>query len=302
MQGLRGPGWLTGGVNRRFQASASQPVPDLRSSASICGFHVEAALAAMFDLLESLLQPLGLIWLAGWIAVALGLWKRRWSTAALGFFTGLLLHLVGGTNLCAFLLARLEAPYDPLSYPLPTPGADAVVMLGGSHAWSRRALVGWEAGEQSDRILTAVELVRTGRAQTLVLGGAGYEEQGRIHADSELITRWFRDWGVPVREVVTLGVCANTRDEAERTARLAAERKWRRVILVSSAWHLPRAEAAFRKAGLAVEPVGADFPGLETLNEGFQLHPVPRLAGFQQFSLWLHEVIGHRYYRFKGWI
>ena len=68
-------------------------------------------------LVEALLHPLGLLWLACLVAGLGALVKRRrgWGCFCLSLALGL--HLVGGTNLACFLLARLERPYDVLTRP-----------------------------------------------------------------------------------------------------------------------------------------------------------------------------------------
>jgi uncharacterized SAM-binding protein YcdF (DUF218 family) len=98
----------------------------------------------------------------------------------------------------------------------------------------------------------------------------------------------------PVEEVE--GVVRNTRDEALGVSRLARERGWREVILVSDASHLRRAGAVFEKAGLRAlcTPCPERNYDLTTLND-----PGERLHAFQQ---WLWETIGYEVYRLRGWI
>lgn len=55
-------------------------------------------------------------------------------------------------------------------------------------------------------------------------------------------------------EVVTLGGVLNTREEAERSRELVERRGWKWVLLVTSAFHMGRAEATFRRAGVPVHP------------------------------------------------
>lgn len=254
------------------------------------------------SLVEAVVQPVGLIWFACLLVAVVAVAKRRRRLAAFAGGIALLLHLVGGTNLPAWLLARLERPYDTLGRPLPAPGADAVIMLGGSHAYCRRSLVGWDAGEPSDRIFAAVELIRLGRAPTLVLGGAFYKTNGVERPDSEPVIRWLKDWKAPAGEVVPLGICRDTRDEAVKTAELVRVRQWKRVIVVTSGYHLRRAEGVFRKAGVPCEMFGAEFNGLEYWGDGLAVKLVPDYIGFRTFQHWLHEEFGLLYYRAKGWI
>ena len=73
------------------------------------------------------------------------------------------------------------------------------------------------------------------------------------------------------------------------------------MLVVSTAAHLRRAEATFRKTGLEVHPVGCDFVGLDRLAAKGQWLWVPRLDGFLLVNTWIHEEIGWFYYRLKGW-
>jgi uncharacterized SAM-binding protein YcdF (DUF218 family) len=108
-------------------------------------------------------------------------------------------------------------------------------------------------------------------------------------------------WRLPTGRIHLLGMCTNTRDEAERTAQLARRMGWHRVILVSSASHLKRAEATFRKAGLEVDPVGCDFHGVDRLGATQRWKIVPSVDGLLLCNEWVHEALGWWYYRLKGW-
>ena len=138
--------------------------------------------------------------------------------------------------------------------------------------------------------------------RSLVLGGSYYKVEGQRRPDAELLTTWARAWKLPLGEVHLLGICANTREEAALTAQLARAQQWRRVILVSSGYHLARAEAVFRKAGLEVLPVGAEFLGLDSLGGEGSFSLIPRGRGFELSSYWIHEQLGWLYYRLKGWV
>jgi uncharacterized SAM-binding protein YcdF (DUF218 family) len=257
---------------------------------------------SLTGLIESLLQPVGMIWVSCLVAGVVAWRKRQRGWAGFNLGIVLLLHALGGTNAPAWLLSWLERPYDPLVNPLPAAGADAVVMLGGAHAYCRRTLTSWDAGEPSDRILAAIELMRQGRAHTLVLGGAGYELEGVKRPDSEPVVAWMKRWNLAPANLIELGICRDTRDEAFKTAELVRQRGWKRVVVVTSGYHLRRAEGVFRQAGVPVEMVGAEFQGLEALGSKFTVRAVPDAEGFRLFRYWLHEELGLIYYRLRGWI
>ncbi len=255
----------------------------------------------LYDSLGALAQPIGVIWAALLAATLWNLFHRRWKASIFPGTLLLFIQVVGGTQIPARLLAGLERPYDPRVRGWPEK-ADAVVMLGGAHGFTTRSPLRFGVGEAGDRILLALEFLRTGRAKALVLGGSFYEADGQRRPDSELITAWARSWHLPVGELHLLGVCANTREEAQRTAQLADAHGWRRILLVSSGYHLARAEAVFRKAGLDVMPAGAEFLGLDGLDGKDSWRVVPRSRGFDLIGYWAHEQVGWLLYRWNGWV
>ncbi|HTI68961.1 MAG TPA: YdcF family protein [Candidatus Limnocylindria bacterium] len=250
---------------------------------------------------KDLLQPVGLIWI-GLIAVAiLALRKKAWGAGITAAGLAVLLFLAGASPYPARWLASLERPYDrPMNAQIPA--ADAVVMLGGTHAFAKRELVHLSVGNSSNRILTALELMRLGKSRNLVLGGSKYAYQGIYRPDSELILGWAAAWKLPVGQVYPLGICIDTHDEAVRTAELVAQKHWREVLLVTSAGHLRRAEAVFRKVGVKVIPVGCDFSGLATLEGTHTWYLVPRSDGLSLLGQRIYEEIGWWWYWWKGWI
>jgi uncharacterized SAM-binding protein YcdF (DUF218 family) len=96
--------------------------------------------------------------------------------------------------------------------------------------------------------------------------------------------------------LVETPVVLNTHDEAVVVARIARQRNWRRIILVTNPAHSRRAVAVFEKAGVKVlsSPCIEGDYDLNSPNE-----PGGRLAAFR---VWLHETIGYQTYRWRGWI
>jgi uncharacterized SAM-binding protein YcdF (DUF218 family) len=175
-------------------------------------------------------------------------------------------------------------------------------MLGGTHAFSHRELLHFIVGPTSNRLITALELIRLGKAPNLVLGGSKYKYGGADRPDSELIQIWLKAWRIPAGNVFPLGICRDTRDEAMRVSELVAEHRWRRVLLVTSAGHMHRAEATFRRLGVEVVPVGCDYAGLAWLDGEHRWRLFPTVEGLELLQRWMHEQIGWWIYWWKGWL
>jgi uncharacterized SAM-binding protein YcdF (DUF218 family) len=214
-----------------------------------------------------------------------------------------LLGLVGAwwlvelTALPGRLLAALEQSYlDPTQTAPET--ADAIIVLGGWGKASTNEFAGLDFGPAADRVLMGIDMARRGMAPVLVVGGAA-AARGESPPEPELIRLWVEEWALLELPVLELPPCRTTRDEAVRVIELAKERGWGRVFLVTSGWHMKRAEATFRAVGLDVVPVGCDFVGTASLRKSPKL--VPQVHTLSLFQLWLHEVVGYQYYRLRGW-
>lgn len=248
-----------------------------------------------------LLEPIGFIWLILLLALVRALCKRQTGQALFCGGMALFITVIGSTKLPALLLAGMEKPYAVENLES-LPECDAVVVLGGTHSAVSKGVYGVEFGDAVDRIIMAAELVRQGRGNALVIGGGGYPAANGLQSEGILLKKWLESWKVLGKPIHDLGVNSNTRDEAVRTATLARDKGWTKIILVTSAWHMRRSEALFKKAGLEVIPVGADFEGTSALETGWDFYPVPWDAGFRRMAWFMHEQVGWWYYKFRGWV
>jgi uncharacterized SAM-binding protein YcdF (DUF218 family) len=248
-----------------------------------------------------LFEPLGAIWLLMVFGVFWLIWRRQWRSAVWSGVPAVLMFLTGSTSLVDAIVARAERPqivadFDHLA------GADVVVALGGGYCLSENDMLGFSLTDGGSRVLTAVELVRRGKAKALVLGGsvplAG--KPGVVAAS--FVQKWVLDSGLAVVAVTNLGLCANTHDEALRFKELSAQAGWRKVILVTSALHMPRAVAVFAAQGIAVVPVACDFQACDVPSAAGDFSPFPRQTRFHILALYLHEKIGWWVYRARGWV
>jgi uncharacterized SAM-binding protein YcdF (DUF218 family) len=257
----------------------------------------------MIEFLSPLAKPIGFIWLFLCTGTAWLAWKRRWQPAAITGAAAALLYLFGATPLPYKLMAGLEKPYARGSL-TNFPVCDAVVMLGGAHRFSTYDTFHLDLTSCSDRILTSLELMRIEKAKVLVLGGNTYSDNGARKPDSNLLRDWFAAWGIPKGPVLDLGRNRNTYDEAVQTKSLATRYGWKRVLLVTSAFHCRRAEGVFRAQGVDVVPVGCDFQSIAAeLPDGGGLYElIPQMDGIQVMSLYIHEAVGWYVYKWRGWL
>lgn len=179
--------------------------------------------------------------------------KRRWAfwVAAVG---GGLLFVQSLPPVSGTLMATLEQRAGPvLTEPA---GAQAIVVLG-----SGLNLNAMEYGNDTATERTLVRL-RYGatlarRYQLPVLASGGMPPQGS-RSEAEVIAEILeREFGVPVRwrEMQS----QDTADNAAMSATILRAADVRRIILVTQAFHMPRAQRLFEAAGLEVVPGPTDF-------------------------------------------
>lgn len=244
-----------------------------------------AAMGALLAVTLPQLLSTGLLGMAALLVagVGLGAWiggtRVRWLLPLAAFGLVALLGVVVSTPLAGRLADRLVRE-DPLQR------ADAVVTL--SSGSSREGTLD---SYGTERLLGALELLADGWAPALVRTELPPEWPSTA-GDVERLTR-LAGLDVPI---LAAGPVESTRDEAVAVARLAAERGWRRIILVTSPVHSARAAAVFEGAGLTV----ISRPCRDRV--AFRSEPSWPAIRLDVFQGWLHEEAGWVLYSARGWV
>jgi uncharacterized SAM-binding protein YcdF (DUF218 family) len=192
--------------------------------------------------------------------------------------------------------------------PQPLPRADAVVALGGGLRPPLPPRQAVEVSEAGDRLLTAVRLLRQGKADWLVVSGGSVSlrQQDPTPGEGGLASRLAIELGAPAAKIVSNGAGRNTAEELQSLDALAQRRGWRRLLLVTSATHLPRAVATARRlTRVTIIPVACDFqvvelPGQESFASLLQ-GLLPDAEALDNTTRSLKELVGLAVYRLRGW-
>jgi len=245
--------------------------------------------------LSSLLMVLGLVWL----------WKRpRLASGAIALAL-FIVFFTSNPNVAAKLVRTLEQQYLP---PSPMPTADAIVVLGGATA-SQLAPRPWvEVSEAGDRILYGARLYNQKRAPKLLLSGGRVSWRGGSGgSEADDMKQIAMAMNVPDGDILLEGESLNTRQNAVNTKQILAAESIDSVLLVTSAIHMPRSVAIFKKLGINVIPAPTDYlaptetQGPITL-EGRILSLLPDAESQAQFTRAFKEYIGFFIYRLRGWV
>ncbi len=125
------------------------------------------------------------------------------------------------------------------------PDYDAVVALG-----TRVRAGGRPSAGLRRRTGHAVHLALEGRAGAVILCGG---EGAHPPAEAQLMREMALAAGLPDERIVLEAASANTFENAVNAARILHDRGWRRILVVSDGYHLPRALFVFRRLGLVVD-------------------------------------------------
>jgi uncharacterized SAM-binding protein YcdF (DUF218 family) len=206
----------------------------------------------------ALLAPGSLLFLAALASFVLH--RRRPHLArALTACTALALGALSLLPLAHWTLAPLENRFPRPELPATV---DGIVVLGGAIDLERtRAPDRPELNDAADRLGAFVALARRYPGARLVYsGGSGLVRMPNAH-EADAARTLLADLGLDPARVIFERDSRNTWENAVNAERLAQPRPGETWLLVTSAWHMPRAVGCFRKVGWDVLPYPVDFWG-----------------------------------------
>lgn len=241
-------------------------------------------------LLPWFLLPFG----ASLLLILLGLITRKRLFILAGVT---LLCLSGMPFVSGEIVSVLEQQY-PLIEPDACPPADAIVVLGGMVRRSPASSQGIEWSDSVDRFEQAIRLMKLAKAPLLIFTGARVPWQASPESEGELLRQAAIDHGIAASAIVVTPEVNTTAGEALAIQNLAADRKLRSIILVTTGWHLPRAMLLFGRTGLQVTPFPVDLQRRNPAEPRTILDFLPSAGAVGQTELVLRECYGLLYYRF----
>jgi len=188
------------------------------------------------------------------------------------------------------IMTAFERPYRRHP-PAPEGGYQAVLVLGGGtmdrpDGDSQLSLAG-------DRVATVARMYHRGETQRIVSTGSnveGFAFEERFSSLGAQTAALLQELGVPSSAVVQVPGPRNTKEEMEAMAKLAKERGWTRVGVVTSAYHLRRAMRHADRLGLTITPLGSDYKGRQAYFNAMNLLPSPRALDDTRAVCW--ELLG----------
>lgn len=220
--------------------------------------------------------------------IAAGLvFRRRWLLIVAGVFLWACSIPFVGNNLVramesgAVRIAGADAPT-----------ADAIVVLSGGRvvAPGPAQISEWD---DPDRVFGGIELYQAGKAPLLIFTGGWFPFAPTAPPEGEVSAVLARAVGIPAEHILVTGKVVNTFEESQAVAALVKDRvpAVKRVLLVTSAFHMARASRLFTAAGFDVAPFYVDFAANEASTLSV-LDFVPTAAALSRTQTAVRELYG----------
>jgi uncharacterized SAM-binding protein YcdF (DUF218 family) len=254
----------------------------------------------MFFLLSKILgyfvYPLSLALLA-----LLAFWARnrrrekpRWGLFCLGIAILWLCSMPWGSDV---LLLPLERPFADTPVPAQ---ADVIVVLGGALDLANSRPGKLEYQQASDRFMYAVLLAKQLPQAKLIFAGGTASFVDKTKTEASLLKGEAVRFGLAPERILVDDQSRNTRENALQAQRILQQTGGQSVVLITSAFHMRRSLACFRKVGVTTIPYAVDIRSHRGQPDPFGW--VPEASRLADATSAVREYVGLLVYRLKGYI
>lgn len=235
------------------------------------------------------------------IALSLAL-LRKWRRTA--YFA----IVVSAASLYAMSITLVTGPMEewleqasPEVKVADAPAAEAIVVLGDFVRVATKSRERFRLTASTDRLYKAALLYRAGKAQQVVVSGGTQSEGGNeVSSQAAAARELLIGWGVPAPAILLEAESQNTHENAVFSRRLFKAAGKPKILLVTSAMHLPRAGVIFRREGFDVVAFPADFKS-GWGDSDWLSKLLPGAGNMESAGGALHEYLGMLVYKLRGW-
>ena len=189
----------------------------------------------------------------------------------------------------------LEYPWKRLDYSLVAPSDGIVVLSYERHLPpGNTKIIEWR---DPDRFFAGIELYKANKSNRLIFTGGINPLNSDLPPEGEIYIKEAISMGLPKNDLFTTYPVTNTFQEAKAIKKLLDDESpfiQKKIILVTSAFHMKRAKKAFENEGINVQPYPVDF---KVDNKSFfsslrnPLKWLPSSSYFDQSSYAIREII-----------
>ena len=153
-----------------------------------------------------------------------------------------------------------------------------------------------------DRIWQTITLYKKGKIKKILISGdSGYIIRKGLH-EADQLKEVLVKWGIPTEDIIVENKSKNTFENAQLTGDLLKKMKNnKRFLLITSALHMPRAAACFKKQNLKFDVFATDHYYIKNTEFTFD-ELLPSVQSFEMWEVYLKEVVGYTVYSLRGYL
>jgi uncharacterized SAM-binding protein YcdF (DUF218 family) len=175
--------------------------------------------------------------------------------------------------------------------------ADAIVVLSGMLGINEIGDSTYVEWEDPDRFFGGTALFKAGKAQKLVFTGGKMPWDKAKKTEGEVLKEYAISNGIPSEKIFVTKDVENTAEEAVAVEELIGPSK--RIILVTSAYHMYRSKRLFEKKGIEVIPYKVDYK-VGRNKEIVIMDFLPDTESIKLTETGIREIIGRLFYLIKS--
>lgn len=238
------------------------------------------------------LSPVNIFWIATVLALLFYKLKRKKAAWLFLTFAFLDMFLFSLSPLPVYLLRNLEQQYSPIKIDTTNNKLPIMILGGGNTNDDNLPNINQLSDVALSRLAEGVRLYTTMDGTTVIV--SGYSKKGNKPSQAEVMAKGALSLGVQPKDTIMLTKPVTTWDEAvEYKKRFGTQKEF---ILVTSAWHMPRAMQTFKNQGL--HPIAAPANFLIKKDPDTAMYNWwPSASKLKYAEKALHEYLGMWYYK-----
>tara|TARA_B110000008_G_C16838792_1_gene511751 strand:+ start:229 stop:969 length:741 start_codon:yes stop_codon:yes gene_type:complete len=242
----------------------------------------------LHKILPQIVSPLFLIF----FFILLGAFLKSKKITLIGF---LILFFFSLPIVSNKLIFYLEKDYSPQNLSTLNEANAIVVLSGMVKTIKTESGFNYEFNGAIDRILAGIELFKNNKAPLIILTRGKVPWQIGL-PEGEYLKNFSIKHGVPRANILLTEKVQNTDQEAKSVRKILKSDNIK-VILVTSAFHMPRAQKVFEATNIKVIPYAVDYK--RSTNKITLMDFIPTAGSLAGTSKFTREMIGRLYYNLK---
>jgi uncharacterized SAM-binding protein YcdF (DUF218 family) len=192
-----------------------------------------------------------------------------------------------------YLVKRITQWYQSPPMPMQADERyDAGLLLGGMMSYDEPSETAY-FNSASDRFIQTLKLYKEGHIRKIIISGGNADIKPGAYREADWLVRNFLAMGVPETDLLVERQSRNTVENARLARRITDSlRSAPPIVVVTSAWHMPRAIRIFDKEKIPIRPFPADFQVVPYSPAFTAYSLIPNASAMQNWALLIKEWIG----------